>query len=65
MDGHKRRARRLRRARPKKRPASRRRDSSAQELPARHEVNGEVPPNENIRKHPDEVYGDTEIPGRP
>jgi hypothetical protein len=21
------------------------------------------PPNENLQKHPDEVYGDTEIPG--
>jgi hypothetical protein len=25
---------------------------------------GNLPPNENIRKHPDEVYGDTEIPER-
>jgi hypothetical protein len=24
----------------------------------------ELPPNENIRKHADEVYGDTEIPER-
>jgi hypothetical protein len=24
----------------------------------------EIPPNENIRKSPDETYGDTEIPGR-
>jgi hypothetical protein len=24
----------------------------------------EIPPNENIRKFPDETYGDTEIPGR-
>jgi hypothetical protein len=24
----------------------------------------EIPPNENIRKFPDEIYGDTEIPGR-
>ncbi|HTQ95963.1 MAG TPA: hypothetical protein VMH89_04115 [Candidatus Acidoferrum sp.] len=23
-----------------------------------------LPPNENLRKHPDEVYGDTEIPRR-
>jgi hypothetical protein len=23
-----------------------------------------LPPNANLRKHPDEVYGDTEIPGR-
>ena len=25
----------------------------------------DLPPNEIIRKHPDEVYGDTEIPHRP
>jgi hypothetical protein len=24
----------------------------------------EIPPNENLRKFPDEAYGDTEIPGR-
>jgi hypothetical protein len=24
----------------------------------------DLPPNENIRKHPDEVYGDTMIPHR-
>jgi len=24
----------------------------------------DLPPNESIRKHPDEVYGDTEIPHR-
>ena len=23
-----------------------------------------VPPTDNVRKHPDEVYGDTEIPER-
>lgn len=24
----------------------------------------DLPPNEHLDKHPDEVYGDTEIPGR-
>jgi hypothetical protein len=24
----------------------------------------DLPPNENLRKHADEAYGDTEIPGR-
>jgi len=28
------------------------------------EARAALPPNENIRKHPDEVYGDTEIPSR-
>jgi len=27
-------------------------------------VRPSLPPNENVRKHPDEVYGDTEIPAR-
>lgn len=26
--------------------------------------NAELPPNENVNKHADEVYGDTEIPER-
>ena len=27
-------------------------------------ANSDLPPNENIQKFPDEVYGDTEIPNR-
>lgn len=33
-------------------------------LPRGKRVSPALPPNENIRKHPDEVYGDTEIPAR-
>jgi hypothetical protein len=35
------------------------------ERPERKKGDGsELPPNENIRKHADEAYGDTEIPER-
>ncbi len=38
-------------------------DSSARQGRGRS-TKVELPPNENIRKHADEVYGDTEIPER-
>jgi hypothetical protein len=59
----------------KAKPTRRKRTSKADRLATRKReaeelahglvasVDGE-PPCENIRKHPDEVYGDTEIPNR-
>ena len=30
----------------------------------RNPTNPDLPPNDNLNKHPDETYGDTEIPER-
>jgi hypothetical protein len=42
------------------------RNNDTTSQPEKHSNNSEteIPPNENIRKFPDETYGDTEIPGR-
>jgi hypothetical protein len=45
------------------RAATKKREAEELERGIRVSVDGE-PPCENIRKHPDEVYGDTEIPDR-
>jgi hypothetical protein len=47
-----------RREHPKERPATPNR------IPLPPDPEKDLPPNEHIRKHPDEVYGDTEIPHR-
>jgi hypothetical protein len=65
MTPRKRRARIAGKARPKGRQPHSKEASPADRLPPRDQPGGELPPNENIRKYPDEVYGDTEIPFRP
>jgi hypothetical protein len=40
-----------------------RRRDYPERTPKSNDVEG-LPPNENLRKDPDEVYGDTEIPHR-
>jgi hypothetical protein len=51
-----------------KRPAKRRNGkkpkSPLKGLLPRASCNGALPPNQDHRKYPDEVYGDTEIPFR-
>lgn len=42
-------------------PAGHEQERERPRLPAK--VDG-VPPTQNLKKHPDEVYGDTEIPHR-
>ena len=39
-------------------------DEKQRHAKRRNPSNPELPPNENVNKHPDEVYGDTEIPER-
>jgi hypothetical protein len=39
------------------------RQSSGAQVPSTSKVPG-VPPTDNLKKHPDEAYGDTEIPQR-
>ena len=66
MMPRKKRAKLTGKTRPKKHQPPGTKDSTPpEELPSREEMNGDLPPKENIRKHPDEVYGDTEIPFRP
>jgi hypothetical protein len=66
MTPRKRRSRISGKTQPKRRQPGKSKEtiSPADSLPPRDQPEGELPPNENIRKHPDEVYGDTEIPFR-
>jgi hypothetical protein len=44
-------------------PSTGRRHTLGTEISASSQVE-EVPPTDNLRKHPDEAYGDTEVPHR-
>jgi hypothetical protein len=53
------------RKRSRKSKSSKRQTSQVAKLESLNTPNGKgLPPNENLRKPPDEVYGDTEIPRR-
>jgi hypothetical protein len=43
---------------------NKRKEDSSEAVRRPNSENSDLPPNKNIRKHADEIYGDTQIPER-